>query len=531
MGNFCSFCTQSLEHERNAYAKLGDNERLVACNELLDFDKIRPQNRREKFKPAPTDKEVDVLIVGAGLSGLSAARYLQQHVPNLKVRIIEARNRAGGRTHSIPSQCCPDVNLDVGGQWIGPGQNRMLNLIKEFNLQLIEQKFSESVNTQDRLIECANYSFPPLSDEEYEQIGIFITLIEENGLAMDINHPWTLPGAKVLDSFTVAEYVQKNVTTVAAQVEIFMFVQSLLACDPDTCSVLYLIFNIASGGGMESLSDGTSGAQKWRVKNGTQQISECLVSHLEERAVPCTFSTLVSSIRTTEGDSSSPAGCVAVIEENFANASEKITSEIYAKRVIIACSPLLAVQKIKFNPPLPPGKKAFCEGIVTGKCVKIIVAYTHPFWETKAPVQSEVCINDIGFVHNIYLGSVGPYPALVGLITGSAASTYAALPEAQRKKAVYTQFALMYNCAFDLVSKPVEYVEKNWCVDNFSAGCFSGILPPGLLTSYGEDIRSVTAGVIHWAGTETSTVYYGYMEGAVLSGERTAVEIMDSLCP
>jgi len=529
MGNFCSFCPQPLEQEKNAYAKLNNNERIVAFIEPSNLDDNVHERHQENLNSS-TDKEVDVLIVGAGLSGLSAARYLHQHVPNLKVRIIEARDRAGGRTHSIPSTCCPEVNLDVGGQWIGPGQNRMLNLVEEFDLQLIEQKFSESVNTQDRLIECANYSFPPLSDEEYEQIEQFISLIEENGRVMDIHNPWTLQNAKELDSFTVAEYVQRHITTVAAQVEIFMFVQSLLACDPDTCSLLYLIFNIASGGGMESLSDGTSGAQKWRVKNGTQQISECLVNYLAKRQISCSFGTLVSNIRLNGSDTNdSKSGCVAMIEENFADTNSKVTSEIHAKHVVIACSPLLAVQKIKFDPPLPAGKKAFCEGIVTGKCVKILVAYTAPFWEAKAPVQSDVCINDIGFVHNIYLGSIGPYPALVGLITGSAASTFAALPEDERKKAVFTQFSLMYNCDYEQVSKPVEYVEKNWCADNFSAGCFSGILPPGLLTSYGDDIRSVTGGVIHWAGTETSTVYYGYMEGAILSGERTAVEIIDSI--
>lgn len=81
-------------------------------------------------------EEIDVVIIGAGFTGLSAAKYLSSK--SIKCLVIEGRSRVGGRTLS---QKINDEKwtIDLGGQWIGPDQKRILSFIKEFNLQLIEQ--------------------------------------------------------------------------------------------------------------------------------------------------------------------------------------------------------------------------------------------------------------------------------------------------------------------------------------------------------------------------------------------------------
>ena len=76
------------------------------------------------------EDEADVVVIGAGLAGLSAARKLTQ--AGRRVCVVEARERVGGRTYSSP---LGEGIVDLGGQWIGPTHAHMLQLVEEFGLQ------------------------------------------------------------------------------------------------------------------------------------------------------------------------------------------------------------------------------------------------------------------------------------------------------------------------------------------------------------------------------------------------------------
>ena len=77
-------------------------------------------------------------------------------------------------------------------------------------------------------------------------------------------------------------------------------------------------------------------------------------------------------------------------------------------------------------------------------------------------------------------------------------------------------------------SQPLDYIEQSWAEEEYTRGCYAGYMPPGVWSMYGPALRA-PVGRIHWAGTETATVWNGYMEGAVQSGERAAAEILNSL--
>ena len=171
-----------------------------------------------------------------------------------------------------------------------------------------------------------------------------------------------------------------------------------------------------------------------------------------------------------------------------------------------------------------------------GRCVKIIVAYDYlqEFWRGSFHISthygSTADVRDLGYVHNIFKSKVGPYPALVMLVTGAHAESYMLLSESERRHAVFAQLAHMYDCDISVTSNFVEFVEKDWSGDAYSSGCFAGILPAGVLTTLREHIyNSSFDGDVHWASTEIAVKHYGYMEGALVAGKTAAEGCLSNL--
>jgi len=483
---------------------------------------------------------VDVCIVGAGLAGLSAARHIldNDHTGRVTVTIVEARDRAGGRTNSVPSQKVDDAMVDIGGQWFGPTQKRMLKYISEFGLQLIEQEYNvdtevccsdseDEVKGGQSLIEFANVSFKPLAAEVADEIDSFKTLVNDAVTRMDPRAPWDFDKAAEYDALTVENFVLNVIKTEGARKEIFMFVRALMACDPCDCSFLFFLFFLCSGGGMEALGDGPEGAQKWFVKGGSQQISNRLLSLLSSKPnFSSYFNLAVSSIQRVLDEHGELSYLVS-------GGNSYDTRVVHCKHVIVSMAPVMAAKYINFYPQLPEKKLQICKEMVMSRCVKVIVSYPNAFWEGQTYEFSETFganadKTDVGFIHNLFKGYMGKYPALIGLIGGQYADQFSAMTPEERKEAVFLQFSKMYCADLQLTSSPIEYIEKNWCQEQYSAGCFSGVFPPKVLTSCREEIRS-PVGQIHWAGTETSTCFYGFMEGASESGERAAKEVLDMM--
>ena len=98
----------------------------------------------------------------------------------------------------------------------------------------------------------------------------------------------------------------------------------------------------------------------------------------------------------------------------------------------------------------------------------------------------------------------------------------ARLPTAQRREHALDCFARLFG---PRMRGPIDYHDLDFSADPYIRGCYAGYLPPGAWTRYGEHLRT-PIGPLHWAGTETAVEWYGYMEGAVRSGERAAAEVL-----
>ncbi|MDT5040274.1 MAG: monoamine oxidase, partial [Actinoplanes sp.] len=115
---------------------------------------------------------------------------------------------------------------------------------------------------------------------------------------------------------------------------------------------------------------------------------------------------------------------------------------------------------------------------------------------------------------------------LAGFVGGAQNLTWGPKSLAERRAAVLAQFARMFGNTRYL--SPTEYFEMDWTLEEWSRGGPTAIAGPGTLTSFGPSLRA-PVGRIHWAGTETSDYWQGYMDGAVRSGERAATEVAAGL--
>ena len=473
---------------------------------------------------------IDVVIVGGGLAGLTAASVLSKSVHIRSVVIVEGRDRLGGRTKTINASsdvvsCSTgehtQTTIDVGGQWIGPGQDHVLNLIHRFGLILEDQEFTvvpDSLKGQKycSLIECAHYPF--LSHDSSDTVNEFIAILRQAAMEIDLECPWTHPKANKWHELSVEEFVMSYTTTHPdTQAELLLFTQTVLACSPEHISFFFFVFYVASSGGIDALGDGDQGAQKWKIKGGTQQLCDLLAKEMTSSLSLLSSTTMSSSSSSSTMSSptalSSPPSSSSSLPPSQSSASKvhilfshRVTNiqqqthhsdgnqcivtctvnddsttptRFHTKHVIFAASPVLIHKlSINFQPPLPAEKICLYDSMVMGACIKIVILYRTSFWTSYRPNQhttiTQAYQKKFGYIHNIFVNNVCCYPTLVCLSTGDSALALSKLPVSERKQAVLEQLVRMYGPE---ATEYVAYYDEDWSSksNELSGGCFSGL--------------------------------------------------------
>jgi monoamine oxidase len=494
----------------------------------------------------------DVVVVGGGLSGLAAASALQSESPSSpppRVLLVEARDRLGGRTFTVdaglPAACCGarPLTVDVGGQWVGATHSRVLQLVQDCGLRLEEQEFTPPSPMEHRhcsLIECAHCPLMATSSHGNDDVERFIAWVDAAAAGMDTSDPWTHPNAQEWNTQSAATVIHAFTTNADAVAELLLFVQTVLAVAPDAVSFFFFVFYVASSGGMESLGDGDQGAQRYRVVGGAQQVATRLADRLGGGGggSSCSNGHVALGHRVVridqhehEHEQEEEARDNAVVVTCLTTSGAGNVS-FRARRVIFAASPsLIATQRIAFAPPLPDAVAALCSAMSMGRCVKAVAVYAEPFWTVNSGPPRCASVRDalstaFGPFHNVFVSRVCCRPALVLLSTGQPAVALAALPPDAQKEAAVAQLARMYGTAE--ARAPLALIVEDWQRSPFSAGCYAGVYPPGAPWAPWPTLRT-PHGHVHFAGTETSPEFYGYMEGAVRSGQRAAADVWRSL--
>jgi monoamine oxidase len=449
-------------------------------------------------------RTVDVVIVGAGLAGLSAARNLA--AKGKQVCVLEARDRVGGRTlnHKVSST----VIAEAGGEYIGPTQDRIAALAKTVGVGTFKTYDSGNYVLYARGQRSTYPAGLPIDPEIQQAVVKAITGLDPMAAEVPVDAPWKAKRAAEWDAMTFEDWKVANIQGPTAHKIFDAASHAIWGADPSEMSFLYVLWYIACAGNPKNkgsffrLISTTGGAQESRLVGGSQLVAEKVAKALGSQVV------LQSPVRRIVQSGSD----VVVTSDRFL---------VRAKHAIVAVPPVL-VAGIDFSPALPRLRRNLVRRIVPGHLIKWEAIYDTPFW--RAQGLAGQAVSDTGLANTTFDNSPpsGTPGLLFGFMGGPNAAAAAKLSTAARRQAVLADFVRYYGAE---AGNPKSYFEVDWKDEAWTRGCPVGHTGRNVLRKYGPALK-VPFRRVHWAGTEVADYWNGYMDGAVRSGETAAREVL-----
>nr|WP_109281216.1 flavin monoamine oxidase family protein [Streptomyces orinoci] len=460
-----------------------------------------PHRRTTTFTPptAAVHRSVDVVVVGAGMAGLACARAL--HRRGADTIVLEARARVGGR---VLTTSADGRLVELGGQFIGPGQSRAYALAAELGLHPLPTHASGRHLVEDTRGRPHRYagSVPHCAPHALLDVALALRQFEHLARTIDCAAPWRSPHAARLDAATLGDWIRRHVRTRHGRRLFTLACEAVWSAQPAELSLLHALFYARAAGSFDALLRTEGGAQQDHLAEGAQALALRMADQLAGRV---RLETAVRSITQHDG----------TVRVRTADGDTW-----RARHVVVAVPPTLAC-RIHYDPPLPAERDALTQRLPMGSVVKCVALYPAPFWrrENLSGQVTSLC----GPMRAAFDSSPrdASYGVLLGFVEGSAARAHARRSPGDRRAAVTAQLARLFG---PRAGEPQHYTEVDWAAEPWTRGGYAALFPPGAWTLLGPALRR-PVGRIHWAGTETSTRWCGYIEGALDSAHRVCAEI------
>ena len=397
-------------------------------------------------------------------------------------------------------------HADLGAHWIGPTQDRVAALARELGVRTEPQRVDgRAVLVSRGRRRTFRGSIPPLSPLSIAELGIAQLRLDWLRKKVSVDHPWVHATATDWDAQTVDTFARRYLRTKDSRMFLNLATELVFGAEIEELSLLYFLFYLESGGGLTSLTEFEGGAQQDHFVGGSQQLCDRLAAQL--------------------GDAMRLGAAVVAVEQDGDGVLLRTENgdTLRAHRAIVAVSPAL-YGRWHWTRPLPDDRDQLAQRMPMGAYMKVALAYDRPWW--REANLSGIGYADAGPVQMVVdSGSGGPAGGVLAcFITGRAVERYGRMELGERKAAVRESLTRMFGPPAAGWSA---YAECDWTAEPYSRGGPVGLMGPGTLGRYGHVLRR-PEGRVHWAGTDTATVWNGYMDGAIQAGERAANEVYSS---
>ncbi|KRB84887.1 hypothetical protein ASE00_21930 [Sphingomonas sp. Root710] len=442
-------------------------------------------------------QRVDVVVVGAGFAGLTAARRLQR--AGVSVIVLEADDRVGGRT--MPGRLAGRV-VDLGGQWVAPDHTRLISLAREFGVEAYPQ-YVDGNNIYDLGGQRGTYK---LNDTDLPATSLKAVQETVNKLTALATSAFTVTGdlgrhAAGLDGGTLESWLLANVFDRVAYSYFRLMVRATHSAETYETSLLAFVSLFAGENHFEHMTSVRGGAQDSVFDGGVWQLADRMAKELGTAVI------LGSPVRH-------------ILQDDQGVTVRSDQGDWRGRYVVVTAPPTMA-NRIQVTPPLSSQRDACAQRSPLGNVIKVHLAYSRPFWRDQG-LSGQVLSDqtDFGpwFDHSPRKGGSG---ALVGFYNGATAHKWADRDPIERRMQCLQDVAKYFGTA---ALSPTDYIEEVWGRSAFHRGGYGTVSGPGVITTFHDALRE-PVGRIHWAGTETDADYSGYIEGAIRSGENAAAAL------